>query len=54
MSGVTKLPLRYARVFTVSVCLIAQCLVIDQITHPWNIDDSGEPSQLPHGELSAG
>lgn len=22
----------------------------DQITHPWNIDDSGEPSQLPHGE----
>ncbi|KAJ9580470.1 hypothetical protein L9F63_024359 [Diploptera punctata] len=24
----------------------------DQITHPWNIDDSGEPSQLPHGEDS--
>lgn len=23
---------------------------VDQITHPWNIDDSGEPSQLPHGE----
>ncbi|KAJ9578129.1 hypothetical protein L9F63_025007, partial [Diploptera punctata] len=23
-----------------------------QITHPWNIDDSGEPSQLPHGEDS--
>nr|CAD7425355.1 unnamed protein product [Timema monikensis] len=22
----------------------------DQIAHPWSIDDSGEPSQLPHGE----
>jgi hypothetical protein len=30
---------------------ICFAILIDQITHPWNIDDSGEPSQLPHGKL---
>jgi hypothetical protein len=30
---------------------ICFAILIDQVTHPWNIDDSGEPSQLSHGRL---